>query len=238
MEPQCFSASAKDTDTQSLCIGVFLFSCVNSLVGLVNIPYQNRQIEYCTQTGTTGQQDIHDAIQDGGNEDQDDHDEGEGNNQEEIDFEFEIKEGFIPKDLDGWHWAFSDSESEGEENVKDTVDKGKPKDPEAHAGGTSGHKIRVAESRPEYIELKAAGLVMKPEGATLGVFPGGSTWRGSYPGSKHYGRTWGPNRSPKKALLEVLKLILEDHVSLNPKDKIAKTQLTRYKSMASSVMSY
>ena len=75
MEPQCFSASAKDTDTQYLCIGVFLFSCVNSLVGLVNIPYQNRQTEYCTQTGTTGQQDIHDAIQDGGNEDQDDHDE-------------------------------------------------------------------------------------------------------------------------------------------------------------------
>ena len=68
---------------------------------------------------------------------------------------------------------------------------------------------------------------MKPEGATLGVHPGGCVWRGSYPGSKHYGRTWGVNRTPKKALLQVLKLILEDHVSLNPKDKIAKTQLTR-----------
>lgn len=142
----------------------------------------------------------------------------------------------VPKDLDGWHWALSDSESNAENATSKMIDKPDNTMDLSHEtelkekgdGDASGkYRSRVAEQREEYLELKEAGLLLKPEGATLGVHPGGCVWRGSYPGSKHYGRTWGVNRTPKKALLQVLKLILEDHVSLNPKDKIAKTQLTR-----------
>lgn len=141
---------------------------------------------------------------------------------------YDEKESTIPADLDGWHWAFSDSESDGEETTCKVVDK------EVHQGEAKGHgdaagahKLRVAETREEYLELKEAGLLLKPDGSTLGVHPAGCVWRGSYPGSKHYGRTWGPHRSPKKALLEVLMLIIQDHVNLHPKDTIAKGQLAR-----------
>ena len=154
------------------------------------------------------------------------------------DFEYDEQEGedAIPHDLDGWHWALSsDSENEGEPHVSDAKNKGasevivkgdEGKTPAADDVKTI-HRVRVAETRPEYIECAKDGLVMKPAGATLGVHPGSCTWRGSYPGSCHYGRSWGPKRSPKKALLEVLKLILEQHLNHHKSDKIAKGQLAR-----------
>lgn len=136
--------------------------------------------------------------------------------------------------MDGWHWAFSDSESEEneEDNSSKHVDKswvlpGESESKETIAAGATKTKVRIAEKREEYLELQAEGLVLKPEGATLGVHPEAKVWRGSYPGSKHFGRCWGENRSPKKALLEILKLILEAHVAKQVKDKIAKAQLSR-----------
>lgn len=127
---------------------------------------------------------------------------------------------FIPKDLDGWCWAFSDSECEAEDSHEE-------KKEELHSQDAVAHRVRVAEQREEYIQCKADGLLSRPAGSTLGVHPASRTWRSSYCGSKHYGRTWGTNRSPRKALLEVVKLILEDHVNLNKGDKIAKGQLAR-----------
>ena len=140
-------------------------------------------------------------------------------------------ENQIPKDLDGWCWACSESESDLEEGDDKTCKASKDDVQTAnhhHDGGTSGiQRMRVAETREEYIECKEAGLLFKPANSTLGVHPASCTWRASYCDSKHYGRTWGTNRSPKKALLEVLKLILEDHINLNKGDKIAKGQLAR-----------
>lgn len=151
------------------------------------------------------------------------------------DFQYDedANEADIPHDLDGWHWAFSsDSESEHEGQNVDTkgtndgnhceVEK---VDVDEKTAATS--RTRIALQRPEYIECHAAGLLARPEGATLGVHPGSSTWRGSYPGSSHYGRSWGATRSPKKALLEIMKLILEDHLAIHKGDKLAKNQLSR-----------
>lgn len=107
------------------------------------------------------------------------------------DFDYEEKEPTVPADLDGWHWAFSDSESDGEETTGKMVDKEVQDEAKAHGDAAGAQKLRVAEKREEYLELKEAGLLMKPDGATLGVHPAGCVWRGSYPGSKHYGRTWG-----------------------------------------------
>eukprot|EP00435_Cladocopium_sp_Y103_P060213 s826_g22.t1 len=199
------------------------------LAGVLEIHSQDRE------------EDVGDAIQDGENNEGDEEKCEDQLECDAHDFEYLISEGdekenehHIPKDLDGWHWAFSDSESDEEGAMNEMIDKtgytmdlsheteSKEKG-DAHVSG----KNRVAEQRKEYLELKEAGLVLKPEGSTLGVHPGACVWRGSYPGSKHYGRTWGTNRTPKKALLEILKLIFEDHVKLNPKDKIAKSQLSR-----------
>lgn len=185
---------------------------------------------------TLGAQEVQDAIQDHG-EDANPDDEGDEDHDEkhpaEKDFEINDSEDIIPQDLDGWHWAFSDSESEAEnQDVHDKTAKKSTADTE-HAeetqkGKASGiQRHRVAEEREEYIECLAAGLLIKPAGSTLGVHPGSCTWRASYPGSKHYGRSWGTNRTPKKALLEVLKLILQDHVNANKGDKLAKGQLAR-----------
>jgi hypothetical protein len=124
--------------------------------------------------------------------------------------------------LDGWDWALSDSETENEES-NDKAAMG----PKGVAEGPVVQRVRVAEQREEYIQCKDEGLLFKPQGSTLGVHPASQTWRASYCGSKHYGRSWGSMRSPRKALLEVIKLILEEHVSMNKGDKIAKGQLAR-----------
>lgn len=172
-----------------------------------------------------GAQDIEDAIQDICEPEDDVNEEEIIRNQGRHDFEYDENEAddeaiySIPKDLTGWDWA-SESESEtekvGDESKADVSTK----------DGVL-QRVRVAELRDEYIQCKNEGLLFRPNGSTLGVRPASRTWRASYCGSKHYGRTWGSNRSPRKALLEVLKLILEDHVNLNKSDKIAKGQLAR-----------
>lgn len=158
------------------------------------------------------------------------------------DFEIEMNDEAeggdnIPQDIDGWHWALSDSDGEhDDEGAGEVVVGGAPDalasaqdgtDAPGGGGGAPVKRVRVAEQRPEYLECLAAGLLMKPAGSTLGVHPGGCVWRGSYQNSKHYGRTWGANRSPKKALLEVMRLVLEEHCNANPSDKMAKSQLQR-----------
>ena len=182
-----------------------------------------------------GNPDIDDAIAYAGNaDDADEHDGEEHHVDNDFELENEDTENSIPQDLDGWHWAFSETESEEEtqgqvdktckkaESQGESEPKGKIDEPSSKIS-----RVRVAELREEYIQCQAAGLLIKPAGSTLGVHPGSCTWRASYPGSKHYGRTWGSHRSPKKALLEVIKLVLEDHVNLNKSDKIAKGQLVR-----------
>ena len=181
-----------------------------------------------------------DAIQDVGDDEDADDPEHQRKVEEEDryahtykDFEFEGNRedkdiDDIPEDIDGWHWALSDSDGEHDDEGADVVADG-PGGGGAAAGGNPAKRVRVAEQRPEYIECQAAGLLMKPAGSTLGVHPDGCVWRGSYLNSKHYGRTWGTNRSPKRALLEVMRLVLEMHCNANPSDKMAKSQLQRVK---------
>eukprot|EP00438_Fugacium_kawagutii_P014417 Skav236072 [mRNA] locus=scaffold2211:163348:163878:+ [translate_table: standard] len=103
-------------------------------------------------------------------------------------------------------------------------------------GDTSGEKAEVnskatrqaaVESRPEYQELKKLGLTIRPEGCSLGIHPQAQVWRSYGGGSGHYGRSFGPSsgRTPKQALLRVIELMLEGHIKLHPKDKLAKKQL-------------
>lgn len=122
-------------------------------------------------------------------------------------------ENSIPKDLDAWDFASSDSEQECDAKNDDT----KKDDGVAKA----------AKQRPEFIELKSLGLLDRPSGSTLGVHISACQWRGSYDGGKHHGRSWGTSRTPKKALLEVMVCILQEHVDGHPADKIAKGQLAR-----------
>ena len=179
----------------------------------------------------SGQKELDDAIADQGHPQ--DVEEPDEPDEDHVDHDFEIEndesEKTPPKDLDGWHWAFSETESE--EETKETCDKTckESESPKGEDEETSKiiTRVHVAESREEYIECQEAGLLIKPAGSTLGVHPGSCTWRASYPGSKHYGRSWGTHRSPKKALLEVIKLVLEDHINANKHDKIAKGQLVR-----------
>ena len=144
------------------------------------------------------------------------------NDGEAPDFNYQVgdgddAEGEILHDIDGWDFAFSDSDGEGEDDqFHEKESKTNTKDPN-----------QVATLRPEYIECKALGLIVKPPNSTLGVHVGQKQWRSSYLGAKHYGRTWGTNRSPRKALLEVIKCILEDHCGTEPGDKFAKKQLAR-----------
>lgn len=174
-----------------------------------------------------GAAEIEDAIQDICDPEENADEEENLRNQGVHDFEYDENEAddenihSIPKDLDGWNWAASESESETE-NVEDKKSKA-----EVSAEDGIVQRVRVAEQREEYIQRKDEGLLSRPSGSTLGVHPASRTWRASYCGSKHYGRTWGSNRSPRKALLEVLKLILEDHMNLHKSDKIAKGQLAR-----------
>ena len=186
---------------------------------------------FCLYSTIVGDDEIADAVQDYGDAD-DDFDDGE--NQECHDFEYDEHDEQhdhddeaiykIPKDLDSWEWAISDSETEDEQDPDKAAME--PKDVgEGHGRGI--HRVRVAEQREEHIQCKEEGLLFKPEGSTLGVHPASQTWRASYCGSTHYGRSWGSIRSPRKALLEVLKLILEEHVNKNKSDKIAKGQLAR-----------
>ena len=183
----------------------------------------------------SGKTDIDDAINDIGNaDDADEHADEEHHVDHDFEFENENSEKTIPQDLDGWHWAFSETESEEETQKQcDKTCKKAESQVESEPKGKDDEKsskisrVRVAELREEYIECQEAGLLIKPAGSTLGVHPGSCTWRASYPGSKRYGRTWGAHRSPKKALLEVIKLVLEDHINLNKNDKIAKGQLVR-----------
>ena len=185
----------------------------------------------------SGKTDIDDAINDA-DEHADDADEHAADEEHHVDHDFEFEnensEKTVPQDLDGWHWAFSETESEEETQKQcDKTCKKAESQVESEPKGKDDEKsskisrVRVAELREEYIECQEAGLLIKPAGSTLGVHPGSCTWRASYPGSKHYGRTWGAHRSPKKALLEVIKLVLEDHINLNKNDKIAKGQLVR-----------
>ena len=187
---------------------------------------------FCFYSTTIGADEIADAVQDF-QEAEDNVDEEEKiRNQEWHDFDYdeagEHHDDYdeavykIPKDLDCWDWALSDSETEDEK----THDKAAI-EPKGEADGHAVHRVRVAEQREEYIQCKEEGLLFKPQGSTLGVHPASQTWRASYCGSKHYGRSWGSMRSPRKALLEVIKLILEEHMSINKGDKIAKGQLAR-----------
>ena len=183
-----------------------------------------------THTCAEGKQDVECAIQDQGGEENQNEDEAE-HPDDAPDFEIDDEdESAIPTDLDGWHWAFSDSEEE-QEDVKHHTDADEThhdKHPDDNVEGTKGtHRVRIAEQREEYIQCEKEGLLFKPDGSTLGVHPGNRVWRASYPGSKHFGRSWGGGRSPKKALLEVIKLVLEEHMSKHPTDKIAKGQLAR-----------
>lgn len=179
---------------------------------------------------------IKDAIQDQCDGEDSDHEQCEDQDHAK-DFEIEDTDEAIPQDLDGWHWAFSDDESDEEHPGDDDKDgkhtsikaddQNEMEASDAPHGASGVHRVRVAELRPEYIECRDDMLLVKPVGATLGVHPVSRTWRGSYPGSMHYGRTWGSTRSAKKALLEVMKLILEDHLKQMKGDKLVKAQLAR-----------
>ena len=188
-----------------------------------------------------GQTEISDALNDYVEPDMEVDDEDQLRNQNCHDFDYDENAGedndekaiaAMPKDLDGWSWALSDTESETEEGNDQTINKDDAGDTAAKEvknaeTGKNAHRTRAAELRPEYIECKESGLLFRPEGSTLGVHPAANMWRGSYKGSTHHGRSWGPNRTPKKALLEILKIILEEHVDENKNDKIAKGQLMR-----------
>lgn len=166
-----------------------------------------------------GPDDLGDAVQDIDLENAED---PEMKDAEVHDFDYQVGDGDndeddIPHDIDGWDFALSDSDVEcGDDPILEKESKTNTKDPS-----------QVATLRPEYVECKTLGLIVKPPNSTLGVHIGQKQWRSSYLGAKHYGRTWGTKRSPRKALLEVIKCILEDHCSTEPGDKFAKKQLTR-----------
>lgn len=113
----------------------------------------------------------------------------------------------------------NDSDSEAEPDEKTSGEK-------ADVHGKIARQAAV-ESRPEYQELKELGLTIKPEGCSLGIHPSAQVWRSYGGGSGHYGRSFGPasGRTPKQALLRVIQLMLEGHIKLHPKDKLAKKQL-------------
>eukprot|EP00435_Cladocopium_sp_Y103_P064784 s286_g26.t1 len=91
------------------------------------------------------------------------------------------------------------------------------------------HRVRAAEERPEFIELKNQGLTLRPANTSIGVHPGAQVWRGYCTDSTYYGRSWGGStgRSPKQALLLVLRLVLGEHCKVHPTDHFARKQRDR-----------
>lgn len=120
-----------------------------------------------------------------------------------------------PVDLDGFEFHESGSEASGGEDAD-------------HLAGTR-KRVRAAEERDEFKELKAMGLTLRPAGTTVGVHPGARVWRAYCVDSKYFGRSWGGStgRTLKQALLLVFKLMLQEHVAHNPSDHFAAKQLKR-----------
>ena len=126
----------------------------------------------------------------------------------------------------GMHSGFmyaKDTDSESEEEM---VDK-------KHISSKDLAKSRRAavENRPEYQKIKALGLAVRPEGCSLGIHPEACVWRSYGGGSSHYGRSFGATsgRNALQALLRVIELMLQGHLTLHPKDRLAKCQLEKVK---------
>ena len=105
-----------------------------------------------------------------------------------------------------------------------------PEVDEATLGTSDEHKrIRAVADRAEYRELSELGLTVRPAGCSIGVHPGGFVWRACASGGAHHGRSFGPKsgRSAKQALLAVIQCTLVDHTNVNPKDRLAKNQLSK-----------
>ena len=90
--------------------------------------------------------------------------------------------------------------------------------------------VRVAQldKLPEYKRLKDLGLHVRPAGCALAVNPTKKVWRGHGGESVHYSRAWDgtKKRTCWQALLIIMKLLLEAHLELSPRDKLAKKQLS------------
>ena len=112
-------------------------------------------------------------------------------------------------------------DSDEDDNGGDGADDG--------AKHVSKHRVPVAEERPEFIELKNKGLTLRPENTSIGVHPGAQVWRGYCTDSTYYGRSWGGStgRTPKQALLLVLRLVLGEHCKVHPTDHFARKQRDR-----------
>ena len=126
-------------------------------------------------------------------------------------YDFDGDEAPADKDLDGWDFAHSESESD--EN-----------DAEPHAPVSD-----LAKHRPEYKELAALGLAERPRARSIGVHMANSMWRAGTPTSPCYGRSWGPStgRSAKQALIRVLILMWGHYCDENPGNKLAHKLLSR-----------
>ena len=90
-------------------------------------------------------------------------------------------------------------------------------------------RARISEERPEFQELAKLGLVERPSGCTIGIHPEAMVWRASAPGCSHHGRSFTATcgRTAKQALLRVIQLMLADYLEKDPKDRLAKKQLSR-----------
>ena len=106
-------------------------------------------------------------------------------------------------EIDGWCMVDSDDEDE-----KQPASEGTP--------GQELEKSRVAAAhlRPEYITLAEKGLTNRPTGCTIGMYPSGKMWRAGLllQKGKHFGRSWGADRTPRQALIRVIILMLEQHL--------------------------
>ena len=113
--------------------------------------------------------------------------------------------------------------------VRDSDSEVECSDGEKPEAGAKRGRATAVELRPEYIEIKNLGLAVRPENCSLGIHPGAQVWRSYGGGSSHYGRSFGKEsgRNAKQALLRVIELMLQGHLALHPKDRLAKSQLQR-----------
>ena len=89
-------------------------------------------------------------------------------------------------------------------------------------------KVAAVESRPEYQQIKAENLHIRPVNSHLCIHPAAMVWR-SYGGTTHFGRSFGSSsgRNERQALLRVIELMWQSYIDLHPKDKLAKKQLEK-----------
>ncbi|CAK9006562.1 Malate dehydrogenase 2, partial [Durusdinium trenchii] len=155
-----------------------------------------------------------DMLEDCCNDDQDEVEEEHELDEREAVMQVDECEEASPVDLDGFEFHCCSEDSENED---------------ANLVHGARKRVHTAEEREEFKELKAKGLTLRPPGTTVGVHPQARVWRAYCQDSTYFGRSWGgtSGRSPKQALLLVFRLMLGEHVKLNPADHFARKQCDR-----------